>query len=121
MHSIALLLNHTYTYSWDNTRRLENVEAEVQHLREQLNGMHQILVRGDSQSTSMTIVDEDMLSAHQQPALHHTTEHPETPPARRRCSGVEVQIQDEPIIDFVTKGLISVEHAIACFQTWVHI
>ena len=50
-----MLLNHTYTYSWDNTRRLENIEAEVQHLREQLNDMHQLLVRGDSQSTSMTI------------------------------------------------------------------
>lgn len=102
-------------------RRLENVEAEVQHLRDQLSEMHRLLVRGDSQSTSMTVVDEGMLPAHQQTALHHTTEHPEPPPAKRRCPGVEVQIQDELIIDFVTKGLISVEHAMACFQTWVHI
>lgn len=102
-------------------RRLENVEAEVLHLREQLNEVHHLLVRGDSQSTSMTIIDEGILPAHQQTALHHTTEHPETPPAKRRRSGVEVQIQDEPIIDFVTKGLISVEHAMACFQTWVQI
>lgn len=83
--------------------------------------MHHLFVHDESQSTSMTVVDEGMLPAHQQPALHHTTEHPETPPAKRRCPGVETQIKDEPIIDFVTKGLISVEHAMACFQTWVHI
>lgn len=106
-----------------NTRRLENVESEVQRLRGQIDEMHQILRRGSSTST---------VGGEQLPALQQETLSPSSGishvgqtaicsrndrPAKKRCSGIESQIQDEAILDFVTKGLVSVERAMPCFET----
>lgn len=107
-----------------NTRRLENVESEVQRLRGQIDEMHQILRRG---SPSTSTVGGEQLPALQQETLSasngisHVVQTAicscNDRPAKKRCSGIESQIRDEAILDFVTKGLVSVERAIPCFET----
>ncbi|OJJ89626.1 putative C6 transcription factor [Aspergillus glaucus CBS 516.65] len=107
------------------TARLETVESEVQHLREQFDEMHQLLLRRDSQPTptSLTIVDREqqststfqdvsdpLLQAPGQPEIVHGT--------KRKRSEAEIQILNEPILDFVSKGLITVERAMSCFRTF---
>lgn len=39
-------------------------------------------------------------------------------PAKKRRTGFEVQV--EPISDFISKGLITMDYAIECFTTYVH-
>lgn len=96
----------------------------MQHLREQFDEMHQLLLRRDSQPTptSLTIVDREqqststfqdvsdpLLQASGQPEIVHGT--------KRKRSEAEIQILNEPILDFVSKGLITVERAMSCFRT----
>lgn len=93
--------------------------------------MQQLLLRRDSQptSTSITVIDGGALPAEQQQQsaspyqnasdslLHQTDKLPETVRGtKRKRSGIEIQILNEPILDFATKGLITVERAMSCFR-----
>lgn len=87
--------------------------------------MHQLLLQRDSQSTptSLTIVNREqqqststfqdvsdpLLQTPGQPEIVHGT--------KRKRFEAEIQILNEPIVDFVSKGLITVERAMSCFRT----
>lgn len=106
-----------------NTRRLENVESEVLRLRGQLDEMHRLLRRGSSSTSTVreplpalqqeTLSTSNGISHVVQTAICSRDDHP----AKKRCSVIESQTRDEAILDFVTKGLISVERAMSCFET----
>ncbi|KAL2819038.1 hypothetical protein BDW59DRAFT_151646 [Aspergillus cavernicola] len=123
------------------TERIENVESEVRCLQEELEEMKQML-RLHSQP------DNEVLSQNQLPLQPLSrvsppqgmpdnagflasgaipSEMPLQPrihgsqggiyrPARRQCSGFEVR--EEPISDFITKGMITMDYAVDCFTTF---
>jgi len=90
--------------------------------------MHQLLLlRRNSQPTptSLNVVDEEQQRSipsrdDSEPLLHQTPKQLENAHGtKRKRSGAEIQILNEPILDFVTKGLITVERAMSYFRTWV--
>lgn len=88
--------------------------------------MHQLLLRCDSQPTptSLTVVSGELQQSTpgfqdvSDPPLHQTLRQPENiHGTKRKRSEAEIQILNEPILDFVSKGLITVERAMSCFRT----
>jgi hypothetical protein len=66
----------------------------------------------DSTSVDMTGPQRDVLLQSIPPENEYTR------PAKRKRSGFEVRC--DPIADFISKGMITVEYAVSCFQTYVH-
>ncbi|KAI9373384.1 hypothetical protein BJX61DRAFT_533152 [Aspergillus egyptiacus] len=125
------------------TERLDNFESEIQHLRGQLADMKQMLrTQLRPQSNPVTTVDPlsesqismqarittetaELIGASQTLAylqrelppqqIQARAEQPQHP-AKKRRSGFE--IREEPISDFISRGLITLEHAVECFTTF---
>ncbi|PYH51801.1 putative C6 transcription factor [Aspergillus niger CBS 101883] len=119
--------------------RLENVEAEVQRLREQLSNMNELLLRQSTQQqqqiavtspasahvmsdpgTMPTFLATDGLGGYHH-HHHHWRGFP-TPgmeasrPTRSRRSGFD--IREEPILDFISRGMMTADQAMSCFRTF---
>ncbi|GLA29382.1 hypothetical protein AnigIFM63326_007283 [Aspergillus niger] len=119
------------------SRRLENVEAEVQRLREQLSNMNELLLRQSTQQQQQIAVTS--------PASAHVMSDPGTMPTflatdgmggdhdagvfqfptpgmeaarptRSRRSGFD--IREEPILDFISRGMMTADQAMSCFRTF---
>ncbi|PLB46869.1 C6 zinc finger domain protein [Aspergillus steynii IBT 23096] len=131
------------------TQRLETVENEVQRLNEQLEELRGLLHSQISQScheslrtpsppriapTSASITAFDTMASPE--AIPHSRQysaagevHLQSPlqaansetsrPSKRRRSGFE--IRDEPVSDFISKGLITADYAVSCFNTYIPI
>ncbi|KAL4922603.1 hypothetical protein BDW62DRAFT_207314 [Aspergillus aurantiobrunneus] len=121
------------------TERLESVESEVHRLQGQLDDMRQML-RVVSQPESQTLTGVGLPTPSPQQAMAENTgflapeirlpgtcsEMPLQPrippvqemdrPTKRRRSGFEVR--EEPISDFISKGLITMDYAVDCFTTY---
>ena len=134
-------------------RRLENVEAEVQRLREKLSNVNELLLRQSTQQQQQIAVTSPA-SAHfmsdpgTMPAFlatggmggyhHHWrgARYPvthrdhdagvfqyQTPgmeaarPTRLRRSGFD--IKEEPVLDFISRGMMTADQAMSCFRTYV--
>ncbi|KAL3261885.1 hypothetical protein ABHI18_003309 [Aspergillus niger] len=119
------------------SRRLENVEAEVQRLREQLSNVNELLLRQSTQQQQQIAVTS--------PASAHVMSDPGTMPTflatdgmggdhdagvfqfptpgmeaarptRSRRSGFD--IREEPILDFISRGMMTADQAMSCFRTF---
>ncbi|KAL4965741.1 putative C6 transcription factor, partial [Aspergillus stella-maris] len=125
------------------TERIESVETEVRRLQEQFEEMRQMLrlqVSQPSQTVSVDALSQAQLSVPDgslpttsppqvlsrgneflpQSGIHlppRVESHEMHRPAKRRRSGFEVR--EEPISDFVTKGLITPDYAVECFATYI--
>lgn len=138
------------------SRRLENVEAEVQRLREQLSNMNELLLRQSTQQqqqiavtspasahvmsdpgTMPTFLATDGLGGyhhhhHHWRGVRYPVTHRDhdagvfqfpTPgmeasrPTRSRRSGFD--IREEPILDFISRGMMTADQAMSCFRTYV--
>lgn len=133
-------------------RRLENVEAEVQRLREQLSNVNELLLRQSTQQQQQIAVTSPA-SAHVMSdpgtmptflatggmgGYHHwrgarcpmtRRDHDAgafqfpTPgmeaarPTRLRRSGFD--IKEEPVLDFISRGMMTADQAMSCFRTYV--
>ncbi|KAL4953564.1 C6 zinc finger domain protein [Aspergillus filifer] len=123
------------------TERIESVETEVRRLQEQLEEMRQMLRVQQSQPNQTGSVDtlsqaqlsipDGSLPTTSSQRMHGSGSNGYLPqtgihlpevesqthrPAKRRRSGFEVR--EEPISDFVTKGLITPDYALDCFTTF---
>ncbi|RAK98430.1 putative C6 transcription factor [Aspergillus ibericus CBS 121593] len=122
--------------------RLENVEAEVQRLRGQLGEMHELLrlysQSGDNAAIAIPSPTQVMSDPGTMPAVlaegsggfhrgvryglnHRNGEvlrFQAARPARQRRSGFD--IREEPISDFISRGLMTVDEAMSCFRTYVY-
>ncbi|KAL4940559.1 hypothetical protein BDV06DRAFT_224002 [Aspergillus oleicola] len=126
------------------TERIELVESAVRRLQDQLEDMRQMLrlqQSQPSQTLSVETLPQAQLSVPgQQESLPSTSSPQVMPgnngflaesgihlpprvkshemyrPAKRRRSGFEVR--EEPISDFITKGLITPDYAVDCFTTF---
>ncbi|KAL4860861.1 hypothetical protein BDV12DRAFT_204612 [Aspergillus spectabilis] len=130
------------------TERLESVESEVRRLQEQFDDMKQMLrlhSQPQSQpllsqpecpgqreslplpsppqmvtdSAGFLAPDSRLPDTQSEIPLHsrgQVSQHEMYRPAKRRRSGFEVR--EEPISDFISKGLITVEYAVECFTTF---
>ncbi|KAL4910494.1 hypothetical protein BDW74DRAFT_171959 [Aspergillus multicolor] len=119
--------------------RLENVESEVRRLQGQLEEMREVLrlqfqghngqalngadsqTCGESFSTiSPPVMTENtpFLGQNNMPLQQHAPliQDEMHRPAKRRRSGFE--IREDPITDFISKGLITMEYAANCFTTF---
>ncbi|GAT21638.1 C6 zinc finger domain protein [Aspergillus luchuensis] len=133
-------------------RRLENVEAEVQRLREQLSNVNELLLRQSTQQQQQIAVTSPA-SAHVMSdpgtmptflatggmgGYHHwrgarcpmtRRDHDAgafqfpTPgmeaarPTRLRRSGFD--IKEEPVLDFISRGMMTADQAMSCFRTYI--
>lgn len=134
-------------------RRLENVEAEVQRLREQLSNVNELLLRQSTQQQQQIAVTSPA-SAHvmsdpgtmpaflatggmggyhhhwrgaRYPMAHrdhdagvfqyHTPGMEAARPTRLRRSGFD--IKEEPVLDFISRGMMTADQAMSCFRTYV--
>ncbi|RAK88129.1 C6 zinc finger domain protein [Aspergillus costaricaensis CBS 115574] len=117
--------------------RLENVEAEVQRLREKLSNVNELLLRQSTQQQQQIAVTS--------PASAHFMSDPGTMPAflatggmggdhdasvfqyqtpgmeaarptRLRRSGFD--IKEEPVLDFISRGMMTADQAMSCFRTF---
>ncbi|BCS10213.1 hypothetical protein ALUC_31030S [Aspergillus luchuensis] len=131
--------------------RLENVEAEVQRLREQLSNVNELLLRQSTQQQQQIAVTSPA-SAHVMSdpgtmptflatggmgGYHHwrgarcpmtRRDHDAgafqfpTPgmeaarPTRLRRSGFD--IKEEPVLDFISRGMMTADQAMSCFRTF---
>ncbi|EHA19155.1 hypothetical protein ASPNIDRAFT_187778 [Aspergillus niger ATCC 1015] len=135
--------------------RLENVEAEVQRLREQLSNMNELLLRQSTQQQQQIAVTSPasahvmsdpgtmptFLATDGMGGYHHHHHHWRgvrypvthrdhdagvfqfpTPgmeaarPTRSRRSGFD--IREEPILDFISRGMMTADQAMSCFRTF---
>lgn len=124
-----------------HVRRIESVESEVRRLQEQLEEMKQMISARSQQALSGSGVDAGLSVSVQQPSvsppqvvgdgagflapdmrvpavqrLQDLQGDVYRPPKRRR-TGFEVR--EEPISDFISKGLITMDYAVECFTTCV--
>lgn len=118
------------------SRRIESVESEVRRLQDQLEEMKQMLsVHSQPLSGSgLDTVQQPSVSPPQvvaesagflapdmrlplQPRLQDLQGDVYRAPKRRR-TGFEVR--EEPISDFISKGLITMDYAVECFTTCVY-
>lgn len=138
------------------SRRLENVEAEVQRLREQLSNVNELLLRQSAQQQQQIAVTSPasahvmsdpgtmptFLATDGMGGYHHHHHHWRgvrypvthrdhdagvfqfpTPgmeaarPTRSRRSGFD--IREEPILDFISRGMMTADQAMSCFRTYV--
>ncbi|GLA41169.1 hypothetical protein AnigIFM63309_009257 [Aspergillus niger] len=120
--------------------RLENVEAEVQRLREQLSNVNELLLRQSTQQQQQIAVTSPasahvmsdpgtmptFLATDGMGGYHHHHHHWRgfpTPgmeaarPTRSRRSGFD--IREEPILDFISRGMMTADQAMSCFRTYV--
>ncbi|GFN10314.1 putative C6 transcription factor [Aspergillus tubingensis] len=132
--------------------RLENVEAEVQRLREQLSNVNELLLRQSTQQQQQIAVTSPA-SAHvmsdpgtmpaflatggmggyhhhwrgaRYPMAHrdhdagvfqyHTPGMEAARPTRLRRSGFD--IKEEPVLDFISRGMMTADQAMSCFRTF---
>ncbi|GLA48398.1 hypothetical protein AnigIFM63604_003889 [Aspergillus niger] len=137
------------------SRRLENVEAEVQRLREQLSNVNELLLRQSTQQQQQIAVTSPasahvmsdpgtmptFLATDGMGGYHHHHHHWRgvrypvthrdhdagvfqfpTPgmeaarPTRSRRSGFD--IREEPILDFISRGMMTADQAMSCFRTF---
>ncbi|RAH82100.1 C6 zinc finger domain protein [Aspergillus japonicus CBS 114.51] len=130
------------------TERLENVESEVQRLRAQIEAMGELLLMEQHRAypaeaafpvpihtvsdpggmpmlfaAATSALDPDRGSEfHPQRGLSASSQIPsamdtETArPFKRKRPGFEVK--EEPILDFISKGLMTADQAVACFRTF---
>lgn len=91
---------------------MSNLEAEVQHLRQQLEDMNRFIRRDGGD-----LVPQLSTSQHPDTLLPHF-EHSEIPKSPQSISQpLSTQTTGNVVSDFITRGLISVEYAVLCFQT----
>ena len=125
-----------------NYRRLANLEMEVQHLRTQLEEMHQFLRRDCTHPSPMSndppALDDNrgVLPSQFPSRLEQTSislfqdtphslpwpaigapESEDTCPVKKRRSGVGICIPRGSVSDIVTRGLVTVEYAVLFFET----
>ncbi|OJJ03966.1 hypothetical protein ASPVEDRAFT_54239 [Aspergillus versicolor CBS 583.65] len=121
------------------TERIESVESEVRRLQDQLEEMKQMISARSQQALSGSGVGAGLSVSVQQPSvsppqvvgdgaeflapdvrvpavqrLQDLQGDVYRPPKRRR-TGFEVR--EEPISDFISKGLITMDYAVECFTT----
>lgn len=120
-------------------RRIESVECQVRQLQDQLEEMKQMLsVQSQPQALAGSGVDPELSVSVPQPSVSSPSQVlapdmrlPAVPPrlpvlqgdmyrsAKKRRTGFEVR--EEPISDFISKGLITMDYAVECFTTWVRL
>ncbi len=120
-------------------RRIESVECQVRQLQDQLEEMKQMLsVQSQPQALAGSGVDPELSVSVPQPSVSSPSQvlapdmrlpavPPRLPvlqgdmyrPAKKRRTGFEVR--EEPISDFISKGLITMDYAVECFTTWVRL
>lgn len=114
-------------------RRLTNLEAEVQHLRQQVEDMNRLIRRdsGIQASQFSTDQDPDILLPHlehteistsppqniSQPLSAQATGNSKSGYPFNGKSGAGICLPGDVVSDFVTRSLISIEYAMLYFQT----
>jgi hypothetical protein len=117
-------------------RRIDSVESEVQCLRRQVDEMRELVQR--NQTTQDPHSQDDSLDGQvdllgdgcQSGSIPEAIPLPSpntipaqplcedsNPPLTGRCSGFE--IRDEPVTDFIDKGLLTLEYAVFYFNVYV--
>ncbi|PYH99268.1 C6 zinc finger domain protein [Aspergillus ellipticus CBS 707.79] len=91
--------------------RLENVEAEVQRLRGQLDDMHALLRRRHHQESRYVSNQREIAHMQLDPGVEAAARH-----GKQRRSGFD--IREEPISDFISEGLMTFDQAMSCFKTF---